>query len=251
MGVTSRLLDAMTAGSSSPRPSGRSTTSPIRACCCRTRCVDGELVPIETPRTDHRSDFVTQFALNAFQDWSSDIGVQWNPQASQFERAEVNIQYKPAGQTVINLAYRFERDVLEQAEVSGAWPIGGDWNIFVRGVYSLQDTAAGEFRRVRVRFVLLAGPVRGTPLHQQPGPAPGHRCVAATGTHGSGKCRICIGYFPDHEIRGYTRGKANSKTQGPLDGPLTKETSCVGFFSGLPHCGGDWRRSSLPCRHKD
>jgi LPS-assembly protein len=129
------------------------------------------VLPYETPQSGSRSNFVTQFAINAFQDWNSNIGLQWNPRASQFERADVNIQYKPAVDKVINLAYRFERGTIhpatqcniidatgtsnvqltaaqysqagicgfEQLELSGAWPIADHWRAFAREVYSLQD----------------------------------------------------------------------------------------------------------------
>ena len=35
---------------------------------------------------------------------------------------------------------RAQRDVLEQTEISGAWPLGKRWNAYVRGVYSLRDS---------------------------------------------------------------------------------------------------------------
>ena len=131
------------------------------------------VLPYEVPQTGIRSDFITQLEINAFKNWNSNLGLQWNPQASQFERADVNIQYKPAADKVINVAYRFERGTIhpasqcniddanatgatataltaaeysqagicgfEQVEVSGAWPIAGHWNAFAREVYSLQD----------------------------------------------------------------------------------------------------------------
>jgi LPS-assembly protein len=129
------------------------------------------VLPYEVPQTGTRSDFVTQLAINAFKDWSSNIGLVWNPQTSQTERTDVNIQYKPAPDKVINLAYRFERGTIhpasqcniidadgaataaltaaeysqsgicgfEQVELSGAWPVAGHWNAFAREVYSLQD----------------------------------------------------------------------------------------------------------------
>lgn len=97
------------------------------------------LVPGEIPRTDNRSDFVAQLALTAFQDWSADVGVQWNPQNSRTERSEVNVQYRPSGQSVVNVGYRYQRDVLEQAEVSSSWPVTDAWNVFVRGIYSIPD----------------------------------------------------------------------------------------------------------------
>ena len=129
------------------------------------------LLPYEAPPVGSRSDTVAQLAINAFQDSNSNIGLQWNPQESRFERADINIQYKPAPDQVINLAYRFERGTIhpasqcnildttatttaqftaaeysqagicgfEQVELSGAWPIANHWNLFAREVYSLQD----------------------------------------------------------------------------------------------------------------
>jgi LPS-assembly protein len=102
------------------------------------------VIPGEEVRTDHRSDFVAQLALTAFQDWSADLGLQWDPQTSRSERSQVNIQYKPAPQAVINVGYRYQRDVLDQAEVSAAWPISHSWNLYVRGVYSIKDGEALE-----------------------------------------------------------------------------------------------------------
>ena len=133
------------------------------------------LLPYEAPLVGSRSDTVAQIAINAFQDWNSNIGLQWSPQESRFERADINIQYKPAADKVVNLAYRFERGTIhpasqcniidaegqtsaltaaqysqagicgfEQVELSGAWPIAKRWNVFAREVYSLQDKQALE-----------------------------------------------------------------------------------------------------------
>jgi len=101
-------------------------------------------LPDELARTDKRSDFVAQVALTAFRNWGADLGLQWDPQTSSSERAHVNLQYKPAGEQVVNIGYRFERGSLEQAEVSGAWPVSRSWDAFVRGVYSLRDDKALE-----------------------------------------------------------------------------------------------------------
>ena len=142
LGVTSRLLDAINGKQYLSATFGQiyyftnprvilPTLTPINP--------DFASIPGEVPRTDHRSDFVAQLVLTAFQDWSADLGLQWDPQTSRSERSDVNIQYKPSGQSVINVGYRYQRDVLEQAEVSSAWPVTDAWNIFVRGIYSIQD----------------------------------------------------------------------------------------------------------------
>jgi LPS-assembly protein len=101
-------------------------------------------VPGEVPTTGKRSDFVAQLTVTAFQHWSADAGVQWDPQTQSSQRTQVNLQYKPASDSVINLGYRYQRDVFEQVELSGAWPIRSRWNVFVREVYSVRDHAGLE-----------------------------------------------------------------------------------------------------------
>jgi LPS-assembly protein len=133
-------------------------------------------LPSEIPRTDRRSDLVAQLALTAFQNWSADGALQWNPQSSEAQRGLIEVQYHPAPDRVVNLGYRFERGILEesgeatgypqtiasgpmvptcgtavtpscnvsQVELSAAWPIGGSWDVFARGVYSLADHGALE-----------------------------------------------------------------------------------------------------------
>lgn len=109
-------------------------------------------LPFEAPITGKRSDFVLQLALTAFQDWGADIGVQWDPQEQRSERTLINLQYKPGENKVINLAYRYERfqtisqppsppyqQGFDQIELSGAWPIRKNWDLFVRDVYALRD----------------------------------------------------------------------------------------------------------------
>jgi LPS-assembly protein len=101
-------------------------------------------LPDEPIRDSNTSDFVGQLALTAYKNWNADFGIQWNPAESRSERAQANIQFKPGGQQVINVGYRFQRDRLDQYEVSGAWPIGQKWNAFARYVYSMKDDKALE-----------------------------------------------------------------------------------------------------------
>src|SRR6185369_13289975 len=99
-------------------------------------------LPDETERNSNTSDFVGQIALTAYKNWNVDLGIQWNPDQSRSERAQANIQFKPEGEQVVNLGYRFQRDLLNQYELSGAWPIGKKWNAYARYVYSLLDNKA-------------------------------------------------------------------------------------------------------------
>ncbi|HET9329235.1 MAG TPA: LPS-assembly protein LptD [Steroidobacteraceae bacterium] len=166
VGVTSRLLDAQ---------SGRQFISGTFG---QTYYFETPRVtlPGEVPPSGKRSDFVAQLALTAFQDWGADIGVQWDPENERSERTTVNLQYKPAPNSVINLAYRYERFVtstelvpqvvggvvtlvpqtvqqgFDQIELSAAWPIRRNWNVFLRDVYSLRDPVQNSSTELE-RFV--------------------------------------------------------------------------------------------------
>ena len=101
-------------------------------------------LPGEPVNTRRSSDIVAQLALAPYRNWSLDLGLQWNPQRSNHERSQLRIQYRPDAERVVNFAYRFQRDRLEQGEVSGAWPIGKRWNVFARMVYDLDDSSSLE-----------------------------------------------------------------------------------------------------------
>jgi LPS-assembly protein len=156
VGLTSRLLDAQ---------SGRQF---IAGTFGQTYYFETPRVtlPGEAPLTYGRSDFVAQLSLAAFEDWSADAGVQWDPQNARSERSTVNIQYKPAPNAVINLAYRYERFTTtteyipetvngseqlvptqvqqgyDQVEFAAAWPIQRSWQVYLKEVYSLRDPQA-------------------------------------------------------------------------------------------------------------
>lgn len=98
------------------------------------------VLPNETPSTRDTSDFIAQVSLTAYKNWNLEAGVQWNPEDSRSERSQIRLQYRPDGDRVVNLAYRSQRDRLEQAEISTAYPIGKKWNAYGRAVYSLRDS---------------------------------------------------------------------------------------------------------------
>ena len=96
-------------------------------------------LPGEPVRDRSSSDVVAEIELAAFKNWNARFAYQWNPDETQGERSETFIQYNPSPGRVLNAGYRFRRDLLEQVDVSGAWPINDQWRSFARFVYSLQE----------------------------------------------------------------------------------------------------------------
>ena len=113
----------------------------------------GQTIYFDTPRvtlpdevaTDRQfSDLIAQMELQAFKNWNVDMGVQWDHEHARAEKSEIRLQYRPARQQVVNLGYRFQRDRLEQADFSLAWPISVHWRLYGRTLYSLRDKQAIE-----------------------------------------------------------------------------------------------------------
>jgi LPS-assembly protein len=98
------------------------------------------VLPTEPPATRDTSDFIGQISLTAYKNWNLEAGLQWNPEDSRSERSQFRLQYRPDGEHVVNLAYRAQRDRIEQVDTSVAWPIGKRFNAFGRFVYSLLDS---------------------------------------------------------------------------------------------------------------
>jgi LPS-assembly protein len=206
-------------------------------------------LPGEAPTTYGRSDFVAQVSLTAFEDWSADAAVQWDPQNQRSERSMVNVQYKPAPNALINLAYRYERfttttelipetgnggEILvptpvqqgyDQIEFSTAFPIKRSWEVFAKEVYSLRDPQQPHGQEIE-RFIgfeyraccwrIRLGARRYVNSHD---PTAGQTTgvwlqLELVGLAGVGSASDS---FLTEEIRGYTPTTAPViKAQGPL-----------------------------------
>lgn len=134
VGVTSRLLET---------DSGRQYLEATLGQTYYFRTPRVQL-PGEVLSNRDESDLIAELALTAYRDWNIGVGLQWDPSSGDAERSQVRLQYAPADDRVINLGYRFQEQRIEQAEVSGAWPIGRRWGAFARLVYSLRDDTALE-----------------------------------------------------------------------------------------------------------
>lgn len=135
-GISARLLDSA---------SGRQY---LAATLGQTTYFDTPRVtlPAEPALTREYSNIVGELELTAYQNWNVDLGIEWNPDLTRSEKGEVSVQYRPAPDTVVNVGYRFRRDLIEQVDGSLAWPIARRWNVYAGGVYSLrEDTLIEEF----------------------------------------------------------------------------------------------------------
>ena len=91
---------------------------------------DTQQVTINTatsPAASGLSDVLLGAEVNLNERWTVDSTTQYNPLTEQSVRATVGARFNPGNYRVINAAYRFQRDVSEQIDVSWQWPINDLW----------------------------------------------------------------------------------------------------------------------------
>jgi LPS-assembly protein len=96
-------------------------------------------LPGEPRGTQDGSDLAAEVAASFARRWRLLGAVLWNPSDEQTNRNTASLRYQPDERRVLNLEYRFIRDVLEQTDVSFAWPLAQNWRAVGRFNYSLED----------------------------------------------------------------------------------------------------------------
>ena len=111
-----------------------------------------QLVPGTPPDTALFSDVVSDVLLNLNDVWSLSYSQNWNPTTRMTDLGTWRLEFHPAYHQVIDLAYRFNRDLQEkQTDAAIYWPLGRDWSVVARWNYdivnhlTLDDFAGFEY----------------------------------------------------------------------------------------------------------
>lgn len=129
LAVTSRLIDP------------RSGADLLRATVGTRHYFTDQSVtlPGETARTDRAADILATLAGLVWPRTYADIGWQYNPRDGRTERLSLGGRYRPEAGKVLNVAYRYTRDLLGQIDVSAQWPLAGGWHGVGRYNYSTRE----------------------------------------------------------------------------------------------------------------
>jgi len=106
----------------------------------------GNEVPIEQGKSAWVVD--ANYAIN--DRWTIGTSYQWNPATSREDLATVRTRYLVGDDGIVNLAYRYRRnaltqaDLLEQLDLSFLYPINPAWSLVGRYYYSLQSNQVLE-----------------------------------------------------------------------------------------------------------
>jgi LPS-assembly protein len=103
-------------------------------------------LPGEVLRSDRQTDYLGAFAVTIQPNKiyaTSDL--QYNPRLNQLERFNIGGRYQPEPGKLVNVDYRYTRDLLlgqpglGQIDISGQWPVFGGWHAVGRFNYSTMD----------------------------------------------------------------------------------------------------------------
>ena len=89
--------------------------------------------------TFETSDYVAQLRFLLLENVNFGVGHQWGTGENGVTKSEARLQYRPANNKVVNLAYRYRRESLEQGDLSWSWPLAKSWNFVGRYNFSFRD----------------------------------------------------------------------------------------------------------------
>ncbi len=111
------------------------------------------------------SDVLLGASVNATDRWAFDSTVQYNGETGQSTRSTIGARYNPGDYRVINTAYRFQRDVSEQLDVSWQWPLNDLWGDHGQDLGSGRGQGPGRYYSVgRMNYSLNDGRLVDTVL---------------------------------------------------------------------------------------
>lgn len=100
-----------------------------------TRVIIGGERPIERGK----SAWVADVDWAPSDRWTVGMSYQWDPKFRHEDLIGFRAQYLLPDDGVVNLGYRYRRDLLEQADFSFLYPINASWSVVGRHYYSLLD----------------------------------------------------------------------------------------------------------------
>lgn len=105
------------------------------------RYFDASLVtaPRETPVERGKSAWVADASYAINDRWSLGGSYQWDPKFRRKDLASVRTRYLIGDDGIVNLGYRYRRDLLEQVDFNFLYPLSPAWSVVGRYYYSLQD----------------------------------------------------------------------------------------------------------------
>ena len=111
------------------------------------------------------SDILLGASVNLTERWVADSTVQYNGRNDQSVRSVLGVRYNPSSYRVLNLAYRFQRDLSEQVDASWQWPLNDLWGDSGESLGAGQGQGEGRYYALgRMNYSLRDGRLVDTVL---------------------------------------------------------------------------------------
>jgi LPS-assembly protein len=101
-------------------------------------------VPGAPPLSDDGSAWVAEANLALGTRWSVGLVQQWEPDTERTSLSAVRSQWRWGHGGLVNAAYRYRADLLEQTDLSFVVPVNDRWRLLGRWNYSLRDQSTLE-----------------------------------------------------------------------------------------------------------
>jgi LPS-assembly protein len=96
-------------------------------------------LPGGTPRVGTESDVLLELRGAIARGWITDLSLQHSTRERRLVRAAAALRWQPRPGSVLNLAYRYKLDEIEQVDLAGQWPLSARWYGVGRFNYSLRE----------------------------------------------------------------------------------------------------------------
>lgn len=101
-------------------------------------------LPGQSVIASNRSDLVTEIRSRWTQQIEASASLLWDNEQNHNSRGAFKFRYQKDKDRILDLAYRYERNAIEQAEFGVLWPLQRQWKMVGRYYYSLFDQATLE-----------------------------------------------------------------------------------------------------------
>jgi LPS-assembly protein len=96
-------------------------------------------IPGEPLVEQGKSAWVADASFSPTDRWNISAAYQWDPKFGQEELSSLRVRYLLKDSGIVNLGYRYRRDLTEQADFSFLYPINNTWSVVGRYYYSFLD----------------------------------------------------------------------------------------------------------------
>lgn len=101
------------------------------------------MLPGQPGASSGATDFIAGIDYRLSSRVSATVSTLWSPDSGEFNRMISALRYRDGARRA-DIAYRYRRDILEQADLAVAWPLQGRWELVGRSRYSIADRRSLE-----------------------------------------------------------------------------------------------------------